>query len=120
MGRVKHPAWKFLLLALAGGVLWLWSALDIPCVMRSVTGLICPGCGMTRAWMAVIRLQPAAAFSYHPLFWSVPVLVAYWFFDGKLFGKPKLDRIVLWTVIGLFAVCYILRLAAFGAGRLMI
>ena len=118
MGRVKHPGRKVLILAVAAAVLALWQRLEIPCVMRSITGLICPGCGMTRAWLAMLRLQVAEAFSWHPMFWAVPVFGLYWFFDGQLLGRPKADRIVLWAVVTSFAVCYLLRLAAFCAGSL--
>ena len=49
---------------------------DIGCVFRTVTGIPCPGCGMTRAWLAVLRLDFAAALAYHPLFWIVPAAIA--------------------------------------------
>lgn len=59
------------------GVLFVaWLALyllDIGCVFRLMTGIPCPGCGMTRAWLAALRLDFAAAFAYHPLFWAVPI-----------------------------------------------
>jgi hypothetical protein len=54
------------------------------------------------------------------VFWSVPVLALYWFFDGHLLGRPKVDQAVLFAVIAAMAVCYGLRLAAFCAGRIMI
>ena len=50
------------------------SLLDIGCVFRLMTGIPCPGCGMTRAWLAALRLDFAAAFAYHPLFWIVPIV----------------------------------------------
>ena len=31
---------------------------------------------MTRAWLAALRLDFAAAFAYHPLFWVVPIAFA--------------------------------------------
>ena len=59
------------------GVLFIaWLALyllDIGCVFRLMTGIPCPGCGMTRAWLAALRLDFAAAIAYHPLFWAVPI-----------------------------------------------
>lgn len=59
------------------GVLFIaWLALyllDIGCVFRLMTGIPCPGCGMTRAWLAALRLDFAAAIAYHPLFWVVPI-----------------------------------------------
>lgn len=40
----------------------------IPCLLRTFTGLLCPGCGNSRAALALMRLDFAAAFSYNLLF----------------------------------------------------
>lgn len=76
--RVKKGAAGLIRRALSCiGVLFVaWLALyllDIGCVFRLMTGIPCPGCGMTRAWLAALRLDFAAAFAYHPLFWMVPI-----------------------------------------------
>lgn len=64
-----------LCLFIAGTALALY-LLDIGCVFKTVTGLSCPGCGMTRAWLAALRLDLVAAVAYHPLFWIVPPAIA--------------------------------------------
>lgn len=56
-------------------VLLFWRA-GIGCPIRYATGVPCPGCGMTRAWLSVLHGDLAAAFAYHPLFWAVPLAVA--------------------------------------------
>ncbi len=38
----------------------------IPCVFHSLTDLVCPGCGMTRACIALVQGQFGAAWGYHP------------------------------------------------------
>ncbi len=60
-------------LALSGLLFW---KTGIGCPIRYATGVPCPGCGMTRAWLAVLHGDLAAAFAYHPLFWAVPLAVA--------------------------------------------
>lgn len=50
----------FVLLAKAG--------IGIGCPFHKLTGLQCPGCGNSRAAMALLRLDLAAAFSYNPTF----------------------------------------------------
>ncbi|MBQ7983714.1 MAG: DUF2752 domain-containing protein [Clostridia bacterium] len=49
----------------------LWGGL---CVFRLVTSVPCPGCGMTRAALCVLRGAFSEAFSYHPLWVTLPVI----------------------------------------------
>ncbi len=42
--------------------------LGITCPIKFLTGISCAGCGMTRAWLCLLRGDIGAAFSYHPLF----------------------------------------------------
>lgn len=59
--------------AVAALVLYL---IGVGCPIKFMTGISCPGCGMTRAWLELARGHLAAAFAYHPLFWAVPLVVA--------------------------------------------
>ena len=50
-------------LSCIGALFVAWLALyllDIGCVFRLMTGIPCPGCGMTRAWLAALRLDFSA------------------------------------------------------------
>lgn len=38
-----------------------------PCLFRLLTGLYCPGCGGTRAVLALLRGRPLVSVLYHPL-----------------------------------------------------
>lgn len=58
--------------AVAALVLYL---IGVGCPIKFMTGVSCPGCGMTRAWLELARGHLAAAFAYHPLFWAVPAVV---------------------------------------------
>lgn len=118
MKRIFLPKWKLPLFLLSAVILGLWVALEIPCPIRSLTGVICPGCGMSRAWLACLRLDFIGAFSYHPMFWAVPVVAIYLLFDCRLFSKPLLNGMLPCGILLGIAVCYIIRLAAFFAGTL--
>lgn len=48
----------------------------IGCPVKFATGISCPGCGMTRAWLSAFAGDLDGAFAFHPLFWTVPVAFA--------------------------------------------
>ena len=84
-----------------------------PCLVKTLLHIPCPACGMTRAWLAALRLDLAGAFSAHPMFWSVPILYLYVLKFCRVFPNPRVN----WTVLGLilagFLVSYIHTLAVF-------
>lgn len=84
--------------------------IGIPCLLRSVTGLQCPGCGNSRAALALLRLDIAAAFGYNPLFLVEFFYLAWVLFHcaraylkGKPFGYkppfPLMDIIILVAIL---------------------
>ena len=44
------------------------NGISLPCLFNKVTGLLCPGCGNTRAAVAILKLDFKAAFAYNPMF----------------------------------------------------
>lgn len=82
--------------------------LGVTCPIKHLTGISCAGCGMSRAWLALVRGDAASAFSFHPLL-LLPIpaalLLMFW---KKLSGK--LRSVALGVVVGAFLVVYILRM----------
>lgn len=111
---------RLLILALFCTALIGIVCLDLSCPIRSLTGVPCPGCGMSRAWKAALRLDLITAFRYHPMFWSVPVLMAYCIFDGQIIRPKWLN----WSLLGLIAlgvaIRYIVVLVAFFSGNTIV
>ncbi len=94
------------LLLVAGGAYFL----KIPCVFLTLTSIPCPGCGMTRALISAITLDFSRAFSYHMMFWSVPILYLAMLLDGKLFPK-RWANALLYSVIAIgFLINWLFRL----------
>ena len=120
MRTSKKLGVKLLLLAACAILIGIMVAADIPCVFRHITGLICPSCGMTRAWLCALRLDLVSAFGYHPLFWSVPVFLLYILYDGRLFRNLRLNNWILFSFLGGFLLCYLIRLIVFLGGNLSI
>ena len=51
------------------------TGIGIPCLFHSVTGLYCPGCGITRVITYTVQGQFLTAMSYnHALFFLLPIL----------------------------------------------
>ncbi|MBQ8345020.1 MAG: DUF2752 domain-containing protein [Clostridia bacterium] len=60
-------------IAVLYGIMFL---LSIPCPVKWLTGVSCPGCGMTRACLSALTFRFADAFSYHPLWVALPFVLA--------------------------------------------
>ncbi|MCR2806897.1 DUF2752 domain-containing protein [Paenibacillus soyae] len=79
----KNPklVWGFFLGA--AGLLYIkvWlptTRLGIPCVFHEVTGLYCPGCGVTRAAASLLQFDLVQAFRYNALlFLLLPLYALY-------------------------------------------
>lgn len=109
---LKIPNWKDKLLV---GVIFLVALVimyvfKITCPMLQFLHIPCPGCGMTRAWIHALQFDFSAAFSYHGMFWSMPVLLLYYLYDGKLLPWRWVDRLIMILIAMGFAVCWILKL----------
>ncbi len=86
----------------------MFDLLGIGCPIKFLTGISCAGCGMTRAWTAVLRLEFAEAFRYHPLWWTIP-LAAGIFISRKRLRKKTLN-ISLFIFITAFIIVYLYRM----------
>ena len=61
------------------GLFCVKTGMGIPCVLHEVTGLECPGCGISRAILALARLDFAAAFGYNAVW---PLIIGYLLWIG--------------------------------------
>ena len=87
--------------------LWGWG---LPCLFYQLTGLLCPGCGNSRAALALLRLDLSAAFSCNLLF-PLEFFYILWvyahcckaYLKGKRFSYqppcPVMDIIVLVAIV---------------------
>lgn len=94
----------------AGAFYLLLAALGHGCPIRWLTGIPCPGCGLSRAYLALLRGDLAGAFAFHPLFWAVPVLILAVLWRG---GRGKrAARFIVFSLGAAFLLVYIWRLAS--------
>ncbi|MBO5159775.1 MAG: DUF2752 domain-containing protein [Lachnospiraceae bacterium] len=82
--------------------------LDIGCPIKFITGISCAGCGMTRAWLSVLKLNFSEAFTFHPLYWIIPLVGIF------LFCRKRIPRVaasfITGSLIVLFVTVYIIRM----------
>lgn len=111
----KLAALLAVLIAAALGLFLSTRIFGTVCPVKGLTGFPCPGCGMTRAWAAVLRGELGTAWECHPLWTIMP------FFGAGIAVyalSPKMKRstrrtleVFLYVCCALFIAVYIVRLA---------
>lgn len=81
----------------------------LPCPIYFLTGVSCPGCGMTRALFSLLSFDFKMAFHYHPLIYICiflfPALVV-----AHIKGKRLTKKILVAIFVILFLATYLYRL----------
>lgn len=78
----------------------------VPCLWRTMLGVPCPGCGMSRAYSALLTGNLSMAWQQHPLFWLPPAVLGI-----CLFKKGAVTSLWLWIPVGaLFVGTYVVRM----------
>lgn len=88
----------------------IWLIVRPGCPVRDLTGIPCPGCGMSRAWGLALEPDLAGAMEMHPMFWSIPVFFWLFWHDFRLFGRRWLGLGVLGLMSAGLLVCYACRM----------
>lgn len=82
------------------------------CLVKNITGIPCPGCGLTRSYLALLNGHLILAFFYHPLFFTIPFILLIILFLNCDF-KPTFTKYFdcfLYGMILLFCLTYIIRM----------
>lgn len=80
----------------------------IGCPIRFVSGISCPGCGLTRAWLAFLHLDIKGAFYYHPLFFLVPFVIVLVICKDRV--NKRVYNILMCLIIMAYVIIYAIRL----------
>lgn len=116
--RVKKVTFGALILLSVGALYALFVTLThkgIPCVFRLATGLECPGCGVSRMCLALIKFDFVTAFRANAaVFCLLPLMAAT---AGRLifvyikYGtlRDKISEIAIWVMIAVLLVFGVLR-----------
>lgn len=98
-------------------ILTLTDHLSIKCPFHEITKLYCPGCGITRCLISIIKLDFYQAFRYNPLvFILLPFLIPYFIYKIYIFFLNKDDKItkkipnfVYYILLGIIILFWIAR-----------
>lgn len=114
----KLITWAGLILGigLAYALFCLWTGFSIPCPIRTTTGLLCPGCGVTRMCLALLQLDFIGAWDANPgLVLLLPVLALFLGRLGWRYVKTggtrltKGENVLVWCMVGVMLVYGVLR-----------
>ena len=95
---VRYLREKILVTAIYLAFVAVLYLLRVPCFFLRLFTYPCPGCGMTRAYIALLQGDLFNAFHSHPMFWAVPLIYLFILFDGRLFRNKKLNAAILFLL----------------------
>lgn len=79
---------------------------EIPCFFYELTGLYCPGCGITRALFSLMRLDVYQAFRYNMLVVTLlPIAIGYMGFK-IIFKKNKKIPNYVWNILLIITIIF--------------
>ncbi len=94
-----------------------YTGFGIPCPFNKLTGLLCPGCGVTRCLFSILQLHFREAFNYNPLvFIYLPFIIAYILYKDYLYVYNKKDKILV-KIPSIFTYILLIITIAFGIIR---
>lgn len=105
---------NYIVIAIILGILFIYILLKynigIPCIFHKLTGFYCPGCGMTRAFISLIKLDIYQAFRYNMLvIIFVPFFIIYGVNKYILKNKYKIPRFIFYILLVITILFAILR-----------
>lgn len=99
---------------------------DPTCLLRLMTGLPCPGCGLTRSWVHVAHGDLLTAFEYNlfgPVSMAMAAGIVVWTVVSYVRRRPpqrlldRLDPRLLLVVFGLWMAYSVVRMVSLGMGQ---
>lgn len=86
----------------------LFHLAGIGCPFRFLTGICCPGCGMTRAVTSLLSFRLSDAVYYHPLVLILPLVVLVFLMRKRM--PRKAFHILVATILALFVIVFLVRM----------
>ena len=100
-----------LLAAGLGYALWVGcTGLALPCPFRAATGLLCPGCGVTRLCLALLRGDWGGAWAANPMLLVLLAggIAVRYVREGRTAG-PRWENVLCWILAALLLIWGVVR-----------
>ncbi len=107
-GKIIYSLFLFLIISLFFLIIIKFK-LFIPCIFHEITGLYCPGCGITRFFLSLLNLEIMQAFRYNMLiFFLLPFFIYYvikayycWLFNMEtvIYSKQFYNIVLIITIL---------------------
>lgn len=105
--KMKKQDWS--MIAAIALLYLLMEGIGITCPIKFLTGISCAGCGMSRAWMALLKGDLTKALQFHPLvFLPLPALTML-LFRSRM--PQRLFRAGMALIITAALAVYLIRMA---------
>lgn len=84
------------------------------CIFYNLTGIYCPSCGMTRAFVSLFHFNIKEAFYYNPMFISIPLVILPFFIEQFFFKiKKSTKNMYFLSILILIIAVWIIRLCLY-------
>lgn len=111
---IAFPLAAICILLFFSDFFFISAALLPPCTINLLTGYLCPGCGMTRAVLALVRLRIIDSIIYNPMAVLLTVMLilhlieqtADAFFSKRIRLLPR--RTAFWIILIAVLICYLI------------
>lgn len=113
--KTRKVMWLILILVVGYFIVMKAMSMNTVCVFKNLTGIPCPGCGMTRAFLELCRGNFMDSLIFHPLLLLVLILgllsfISIWSMALRNFLRNNR----FWTVIiVVFVLTYLVRMFLF-------
>ncbi|WP_051656620.1 DUF2752 domain-containing protein [Butyrivibrio sp. AE3004] len=85
-------------------IVYIVTGYGIPCVFKLITGLSCPGCGMTHAYLELLHGNIEGAISYNILSVTVmPLLILFLIYKAVVLIRTGSTKMKTWE--NMFLIC---------------
>ena len=103
--------WVVIILLLSAVSVMLNTVFKIGCLLKAILDVPCPVCGMTRAYLSLLRLDFEAAMRYNPAFLVFPIICLFGILAATDKKRTKLWFIAFLSAVALLIIIWIIRLS---------